>query len=92
MDFKVRGLEFKSRRVQRKKEKKLGGGIDLKVRIRVRGVNGVRIRDGVRCMVRGVNRVRDRGGLRYMYRVRAGSVCAILFEKHSPSKRGKLPR
>ena len=76
--------------MQKKKEKKLGG-VDLKVRIRVRGVNGVRIRDGVRCMVRGVNRVRDRDGLRYMYRVRAGSVCAILFEKHSPSKSGKLP-
>ena len=44
------------------------------------GVNRVRDRDGVRCMVRGVNRVGCR--VRDWDGVRAGSGCAILFEKH----------
>ena len=39
-----------------------------KVRVRVRGVNGTRVRDGARCMVNGVNRVRDRDGVRCMVR------------------------
>ena len=66
----------------------------VRVRVRVRGVNGYRVRDGARCMVRGVDRVRDRDGVRCMVRgvnrvrdrdgVRAGSGCAILFEKHPP--------
>ena len=80
----------------------------VRSKVRVRGVNGTRVRDaglddcmvrgvnrvrdrdrdgdGARCMVRGVNRVRDRNGVRCRVRdkdgVRAGSGCAILFEKH----------
>ena len=69
----------------------LGGGVSGTrvrdgARCMVRGVNRVRDRDGVRCMVRGVNRVRERDGVRCRVRdrdgVRAGSGCAILFEKH----------
>ena len=66
--------------------KKNTGGVRSKVRVRVRGVNGTRVRDGGRCMVRGVNRVRDRDGVRCRVRdrdgVRARRGCAILFEKH----------
>ena len=54
------------------------------VRSKVRGVNGARVRDGARCMVREVDRVRVRDGVRCRVRVRAGSGCAILFEKHPP--------
>ena len=67
-------------------KKKKTWGVTSKVR--VRGVNGTRVRDdGLDdCMVRGVNRVRDRDGVRCRVRdkdgVRAGSGCAILFEIH----------
>ena len=75
------GLQSQRSRVQiQVSAKKKNWGVTSKVRVRVRRVNGSRVRDGARCMVRGVNRVRDRDG------VRAGSGCAIL-----PKKSEKLP-
>ena len=72
--------------VSAKKKKKLGGGFRSKDRVRVRGVNGARGR--ARGRVGGVDRVRDRDGVGCNVRnrdgVRAGSGCAVLFEKHPP--------
>ena len=84
------GLQSQRSRVQiqMSAKNKKNWGVRSKVRVRVRGVYGTSVRDGVRCMVRGVNRVRDRDGVRCRVRdrdgVRAGSGCAILFEKHPP--------
>ena len=78
------GLQSQRSRVQIKvSAKKKNWGVTSKVRVRVRGVNGTRVRDGARCMVRGVNRVRDRDRVRCRVRERDGSGCAILFEKQS---------
>ena len=82
------GLQSQRSGVQTQVSAKKKWGVRSKVR--VRGVNGTRARDGAICMVRGVNRVRNRDGVRCTCRVRdrdgvrAGSGCAILFEKHPP--------
>ena len=74
-------------------KRKKNWGVRSKVRVRVRGVNGTRVRAGARCMISGVNRVRDRVGVRCRVRdrdgVRAGSGCAIFLRNTPPPKKKK---